>query len=96
MRIASRQDERSPVIGLVQGRVWGLTGFLSQLGYVFAYGLCGVISDQIAVSAGITVGRGSARVILAAGVGLILLSGVLYLSRSVRQLEHGRLQEENA
>lgn len=87
---------RTNIANDLQGRVWGLTGFLSQLGYVFAYGMCGVISDQIAVSAGITVGRGSARVILAAGVGLILLSGVLYLSRSVRQLEHGRLQEENA
>ena len=83
---------RTNIANDLQGRVWGLTGFLSQLGYVFAYGLCGVISDQIAKSSGITVGRGSARVIMAAGIGLILLSGILYLSKSVRQLERA---EEN-
>ncbi len=64
----------------------GLTSFGLTV-YVFAYGLCGMISDQIAQSSGITVGRGSARVIMAAGVGLILLSGILYLSKNVRQLE---------
>ena len=78
---------RTNIANDLQGRVWGLTGFISQLGYVFAYGLCGVISDQIAQSSGITVGRGSARVIMAAGIGLVLLSGILYLSKSVRQLE---------
>ena len=78
---------RTNIANDLQGRVWGLTGFISRLGYVFAYGLCGVISDQIASSSGITVGRGSARVIMAAGIGLILLAGILYLSKSVRQLE---------
>ena len=81
---------RTNIANEVQGRVWGLTGFLSQLGYVFAYGLCGLLADQIAGVSGVTVGRGSARVILAAGIGLLLLSAVLYFSKSVRQLERGK------
>ena len=81
---------RTNIANEVQGRVWGLTGFLSQLGYVFAYGLCGLLADRIAGVSGVTVGRGSARVILAAGIGLIILSAVLYLSKSVRQLENGK------
>ena len=81
---------RTNIANEVQGRVWGLTGFLSQLGYVFAYGLCGLLADRIAGVSGVTVGRGSARVILAAGIGLMILSAVLYLSKSVRQLERGK------
>ena len=78
---------RTNIDNAVQGRVWGLVGFISQLGYVFAYGLCGLISDALARSLGISVGRGSARVIMVAGAALIALAGGLYLSGSVRELE---------
>lgn len=83
---------RTNIDNEVQGRVWGLVGFISQLGYVFSYALCGWISDRIAGSFGITVGRGSARMIMIAGVALIILSALLLLCKSVRQLE--KVKEE--
>ena len=51
-----------------QGRAWGLISFLSQLGYVFAYGLAGISADKIAETMHIGVGRGAAVVIMASGV----------------------------
>ncbi len=71
----------------LQGRAWGLIGFLSQSGYVVAYGAAGVIADGIAARLQISVGRGAAWAIIAAGVLLGLTAAVLYLPKSVRGLE---------
>lgn len=71
----------------LQGRAWGLIGFLSQIGYVAAYGTAGAITDGIAAQFQISVGRGAARVIMAAGVLLGLTALLLYSFRSVRTLE---------
>lgn len=78
---------RTNIPNEVQGRVWSLVGFISQFGYVIAYALCGVISDGIAKYRGISVGRGSAVVIILSGVVLAILSIILFLSKSVKQLE---------
>ena len=43
-----------------QGRAWGLIGFLSQLGYVAAYGLSGILADGLAEKLERSVGIGSA------------------------------------
>ncbi len=71
----------------LQGRAWGLIGFLSQSGYVVAYGAAGAIADGIAARLQISVGRGAAWAIIAAGVMLGLTAAVLYLPKSVRGLE---------
>lgn len=73
----------------LQGRAWGLIGFLSQIGYVAAYGAAGAIADGIAARFQISVGRGAAWVIIAAGVLLGLTALLLYSFRSVRMLEGG-------
>lgn len=73
----------------LQGRAWGLIGFLSQLGYVAAYGTAGAIADGIAARFEISVGRGAAWVIMAAGVLLGLTALLLYSFKSVRTLEGG-------
>lgn len=70
-----------------QGRAWGLIGMISQLGYVVAYSLAGVIADRIAVVKGISVGRGAAQVVMIAGGLLVLTAVVLYMIRSVHTLE---------
>ena len=72
----------------LQGRAWGLIGFLSQIGYVVAYGAAGAIADGIAARFQISVGRGAAWVVRGAGVLLGLTAVVLYLPKSVRELEH--------
>lgn len=73
----------------LQGRAWGLIGFLSQIGYVVAYGAAGTIADGIAARFRISVGRGAAWVIMAAGVLLGLTALLLQSFRSVRTLEGG-------
>lgn len=71
----------------LQGRAWGFIGFLSQIGYVAAYGAAGAITDGIAVRFQIGVGRGAARVVMAAGVLLGVTAVLLYRIKSVRKLE---------
>jgi len=71
----------------LQGRAWGLIGFLSQIGYVVAYGAAGITADYLAERFQIGVGRGAAGVIMAAGVLLSVTALLLYPARSVRALE---------
>ena len=70
-----------------QGRAWGLIGFLSQLGYVAAYGLSGVVADALAENLNVSVGIGSAYVVMVSGGLLLVTAVVLFLLRSVRELE---------
>lgn len=71
----------------LQGRAWGVIGFLSQIGYVVAYALAGAAADVIASRLQIGVGRGAAGVVMAAGVLLSLTALSLYPIKSIRELE---------
>lgn len=71
----------------LMGRAWGMIGFLSQIGYVVAYACCGVIADTVAKSRNISVGRGSALVIIVSGVLLAITALVMYCLKEVRSLE---------
>ncbi|MCH5324846.1 MAG: MFS transporter [Eubacterium sp.] len=70
-----------------QGRAWGLIGFLSQLGYVFAYGLSGILADCLAESTKTGVGIGASYVVMVSGGLLVLTAIALSLTKSVRELE---------
>lgn len=78
---------RSNIPDGLQGRAWGLIGFLSQIGYVVAYGTAGVAADGVAAWLHIGVGRGAAGIILIAGGLLGLTALLLYPLKSVRELE---------
>ena len=78
---------RTNIPAEVQGRAWGLIGFLSQIGYVVAYGAAGVLADGIASAMHMGVGRGAAAVIVLAGALLSVSALVLYRIRAVRELE---------
>ena len=78
---------RTNIPAEVQGRAWGLIGFLSQIGYVVAYGAAGVLADGIASAMHAGVGRGAAAVIVLAGALLGISAIALYRIRSVRELE---------
>lgn len=71
----------------LQGRAWGLIGFISQLGYVVAYGVSGEVADAISEFAGISVGRGAALVVMISGALLCASALLLYFLKSVRALE---------
>lgn len=71
----------------LQGRVWGIVGFLSQIGYVIAYGCSGILADWIAGMGGISVGRGAGIVMAFAGVALVIVSVSLLFMKEVKLLE---------
>lgn len=71
----------------LQGRAWGVIGFLSQIGYVVAYAGAGSAADGIAAGLHIGVGRGSAAVVIIAGILLAVTALALYPIKSVRALE---------
>lgn len=71
----------------LQGRAWGVIGFLSQIGYVVAYAGVGAAADGIAARLHIGVGRGAAAVVIIAGVLLAVTALALYPIKSVRALE---------
>ncbi len=76
-----------------QGRAWGLISFLSQLGYVVAYGLAGVSADKIGEFMHIGVGRGAAVVIMVSGVMLAVIALLISRFKSIRALESGSSNE---
>ena len=59
---------RTNIDNTCQGRAWGLIGVLSQVGYVAAYALAGVLADAAARIIGVSVGRGAAKLITASGI----------------------------
>ena len=72
----------------LQGRAWGFIGFLSQLGYVPAFALAGVLADRAACMMHVTVGRGSALVIAVSGGLLIIVSVLSLLSGKLKDDNH--------
>lgn len=78
---------RTNISNELQGRAWGVIGFISQIGYVLAYGLSGILADKLASICHISVGRGSGRVIMASGVLLAISAAALYFIKSVKELE---------
>ena len=74
----------------VQGRIWGIVGFLSQIGYVIAYGCSGVLADGIAKCGGVSVGRGAGMVIAFAGAALVMISVSILFVKEIRVLEEKR------
>ena len=71
----------------LQGRAWGMIGFISQLGYVAAYALSGIAADSLGNITGLGVGRGAAMVIMAAGAALTLSALTIPVTKSIRALE---------
>lgn len=95
---------RTNVDNAVQGRVWGLIGILSQMGYVVAYVILGPLADYVFAPLlmeggalagslgqvmGVGPGRGIGLLIGIAGLLLAVTAVLLYRMKSVRELERG-------
>lgn len=98
---------RNSVSNETQGRVWGLVSVISQLGYVVAYGLSGVLADYLfnpllkgdgylANSIGLVIGTGASRGIglmfILIGLSIVLVTYCLNKSKDVKQLEKNRMK----
>ena len=70
-----------------QGRSWGLIGFISQLGYVLAYSISGIMADSLGIITNQGVGRGSAYIIQIAGICLIITALSISAIKKVKKLE---------
>lgn len=85
-----------------QGRAWGLISLISQLGYVVAYGLAGVLADYVfnpalveggvlADTVGKIIGTGETRgigfLVILAGLGLIITALLVSKSKGIREME---------
>ena len=73
----------------LQGRAWGFIGFISQLGYVAAYALCGLVADAVGTISGKGVGTGSAVTIIFSGAALVALALIMSRIKVIRTLEQG-------
>lgn len=93
---------RSAIPNETQGRVWGLMGLISQLGYIAAYAVSGLLADYLfnplllpggalAPTVGRVVGVGESRGIglmfVVVGLLLIVMAAVIYQVRSIRTIE---------
>ncbi|MCB2295409.1 MFS transporter [Clostridium algoriphilum] len=85
-----------------QGRAWGLISLISQLGYVIAYVLAGVLADYVfnpalvkggvlADTVGKIIGTGETRgigfLIILAGLGLVITALIVSKSKTIREME---------
>lgn len=95
---------RTNIDNSVQGRAWAFIGIISQLGFVTAYAISGVLADYVftplLVDGGVLadsvgkiigtgIGRGTGFLIIIAGMLLCVTSIILYNLKSIKKLENG-------
>ena len=73
----------------LQGRAWGFIGFLSQMGYVVAYGGGGIAADFMAKFLNTNVGRGAGVVITGSGICLMITAVAMAGIKSIQRLSEG-------
>lgn len=99
---------RTNIKNQIQGRVWGLIGLISQLGYVAAYAVSGILADYVftplllpngilAGSVGKLLGTGAGRgigfFIILAGLLLCITAVILSGIKSICRLENRGVNE---
>lgn len=87
-----------------QGRVWGIIGILSQLGFIVSYSLAGFLADRVfnpmlveggALSTtlgsviGVGPGRGIALLFMIGGVFVVIMGVITSRLKPIKLLEHG-------
>ena len=75
----------------LQGRAWGFIGFISQLGYVVAYGISGITADFVGKVTNKGVGGGSAITVIASGICLVIVALVMSRIKRIRELENSEI-----
>lgn len=79
---------RSNIKDELQGRVWGLISFISQIGCIIAFASFGFLADISAKAMNTDVGRGCGFIIKICGILLALSTLLIIFSKEVKQLEN--------
>lgn len=92
----------------VQGRVWGMISVLTQIGFVVAYAICGVMADYVfgpmlmedgilAESVGRIIGIGEGRgigfMLVIAGIVMVIFAFIFGFKKSIREMERRVINE---
>lgn len=92
----------------VQGRAWGMISILTQVGFIVAYAVCGVLADYVfgpmlmedgilAGSIGRIIGTGEGRgigfMLVVAGIVMCAFAFIFGLRKSIREMEGSDLSE---
>lgn len=100
---------RSSLERKTQGRVWGLISLLSQLGYVVAYGISGLLADyvfnpllseggglahSVGKITGVGEGRGIALMMIICGISMLISSYVIHGNKKIQALEISYLSKK--
>ena len=101
VQISAETMIRKNLANEVQGRAFGLIGFVSQMGYIVAYACSGVLADyifepfmkgssKIAAYIGTVIGTGTGRgialLVMLAGIALILVGLMVLDSKKIKKL----------
>lgn len=92
----------------VQGRAWGMISILTQIGFVIAYAICGVMADFVfepflmedgilAGSIGRIIGTGEGRgiglMLILAGIVMVIFAFAFGFNKSIRRMERSDVDE---
>lgn len=95
---------RTKIPNEVQGRAWGMISFLTQIGFVVAYALCGLLADYVfepllreggllagtvGQVIGIGKGRGIGLMLIVSGMVMVAFAFIFGLGKNIRQMERG-------
>ena len=78
---------RINVLEEYQGRAWSIISFVSQVGYVIAYAISGILADKFSLITGNSIGRSSGAIISIAGIMLLLTGIMIYFIKPIKELE---------
>lgn len=92
----------------VQGRAWGMISIFTQIGFVIAYALCGILADYVfepllmedgilAGSIGRIIGTGEGRgiglMLILAGIVMVIFAFVFGFNKHIRRMERSDADE---
>jgi MFS family permease len=92
----------------IQGRAWGMISIFTQIGFVAAYAVCGVLADYVfepmlmensilAESLGRIIGTGEGRgiglMLIIAGIIMVAFAFIFGCRKSIREMERRNLNE---
>ena len=79
---------RINVLEEYQGRVWSIISVVSQIGYVVAYAISGILADKTSLIMESSIGRSSGAIISIAGMLLLITGIIIYFIKPIKELEN--------